>query len=67
MKQLRNIHLNMPHLKHGSHCIYKRLHTPAHMAYFILVAIESHGTYGIVAGGLFVLSIIGLLSGEIID
>lgn len=42
-------------------------HTHLHTVYFGLVAIESHGHYGKIAGVLFVLSIVGAMQGETLE
>jgi hypothetical protein len=48
-----------PHLVH----ISEKLHLPTHAAYFGLVALEAHGTYGIAAAVLLVLTLISMLFG----
>lgn len=42
-------------------------HTHLHTVYFGFVAFEAHGHYGTVAGLLFILSIVGTISGEALE
>lgn len=42
-------------------------HTHLHTLYFGFVAFEAHGNYGKIAGLLFVISVLGAISGEPVE
>jgi len=48
---------------HVHHCAHP-LHGPAHLAYFVAVAVEAGKWYGVVAGGLALLTLAAMLSNE---
>ena len=43
---------------------FHSLHVGAHMSYFGMVFLEAHSTYGIIAGGLFILTLLGWVFNE---
>lgn len=40
------------------------IHSFAHLSYFGAVAIEGHGNYALIAGGLFFITLATIISGE---
>jgi len=52
----------IPHV--DAHHTFVRVQTAGHMSYFLMVFLEAHGTYGLAAGALFILNIIGMFMHE---
>lgn len=55
-------HVRLQAVRHGGHAAYRHLHEPMHLLYFLFVSVESHGAYGIMAGGCLLLGVIGYLT-----